>query len=92
MSSNIQHIKTILSLVMFEDGHKYYINDSMIENIDEFKNQLNNALDYYSLPMSADDIIIYVDENQYDDNNCYEDDSEESNESGDEEQNIGHGF
>ena len=31
----------------------------MIDDIDTFKIQLDRAFDYYSLPMSADDIIIY---------------------------------
>ena len=59
MSTHMKHIKTILSLVMFEDGHNYYLNQYMIDDIDTFKIQLDRALDYYSLPMSADDIIIY---------------------------------
>lgn len=59
MSTHMKHIKTILSLVMFEDGHNYYLNQYMIDDIDTFKIQLDRAFDYYSLPMSADDIIIY---------------------------------
>ena len=59
MSTYNKHIKTILSIIMFEDGHHYHLNQYMIDDIDEFKKELTKALDYYSLPISADEIIIY---------------------------------
>ena len=87
MGKYTNHIKTILSVVMFDDDKRnYYLNQYMVDDIHEFKRELNNALDYYSLPMSADDIIIYeVIENDYEDQS-------ESESEDDEFQQIGYGL
>ena len=89
MGKYTNHIKTILSVVMFGDEKRnYYLNQYMVDDIHEFKRELNNALDYYSLPMSADDIIIYeVIENDYEDQSESESESED-----DEFQQIGYGL
>ena len=83
MSTHMKHIQTILSLVMFEDGHNYYLNQYMIDDIDTFKMQLDRAFDYYSLPMLADDIIIYNEEKE-------EEEEEEESDSEDEMQELGY--
>ena len=88
MSAYTKYIKTILSIIMFEDGHHYHLNQYMIDDIDEFKKELTKALDYYSLPISADEIIIYeVIENDYEDQSESESESED-----DEFQQIGYGL
>ena len=88
MSKYINHIKTILSIVMFEDGHNYYLNQHIVDDIDEFKIELNRALDYYSLPMSADDIIIYE---RIENNNESESENDSENDS-EEDQQLGYGY
>ena len=48
MSTHMKHIRTILSLVMFEDGHNYYLNQYMIEQSETFMalhDQLDAKLD-----------------------------------------------
>tara|TARA_Y100000114_G_C11566866_1_gene234490 strand:- start:198 stop:404 length:207 start_codon:yes stop_codon:yes gene_type:complete len=68
----------------------------MIDDINNFKIQLNNALSYYSLPLSADDIIIYeeiTDEEDYEDGDEYgEEYGEEDIEDYEEDQQLGYGF
>jgi len=86
MSTYTNHIKTILSLVMFEDGHNYYLNQYMIDDINNFKNELNRALEYYYLPITAEEIIIYE--------KIQEEKEEEEEEDGyiSEEQELGNGI
>ena len=80
MSTYTNHIKTILSLVMFEDGHNYYLNQYMIDDINNFKNELNRALEYYYLPITAEEIIIYEkiqEEEEYEEEDGYSSEEQE---------------
>lgn len=87
MSTYTQHIQTILSIVMFEDGHNYYLNQYMIDDINNFKNELNKALQYYSLPMTAEEIIIYEKIQEEEEEEYEEEDGYSS-----EEQELGNGI
>jgi len=71
---------------MFEDGHNYYLNQYMIDDINNFKNELNRALEYYYLPITAEEIIIYE--------KIQEEKEEEEEEDGyiSEEQELGNGI
>tara|TARA_Y100001972_G_C7607993_1_gene304746 strand:+ start:708 stop:995 length:288 start_codon:yes stop_codon:yes gene_type:complete len=59
MSFEDKYIETILSIVMYEDGRKFYMNSNMINDITEFKKKLNEKLIYYGLSVRANDIIVY---------------------------------
>lgn len=88
MLTHEEHIKKILELVMFDNDRNYYLNQLMVDNIGLFKRKLDRALNYYYLPLCAEQIIIY--EKVYC-NNKQNTTSSSSTES-DSDQQVGRGF
>lgn len=86
MISHEKHIQTILSIIMHDNDRKYYVGKDTIKNFYSFMDTLENVLRWYSLPLRAEDIVVYVSDATYDDYIS----SSSSNE--DEVINFGYGF
>ena len=66
MISHEKHIQNILSIVMWDYDHKYYVDKNTIKQFDSFMDRLDRTFKWYHLPITAEDIVVYVSDNTYD--------------------------
>ena len=66
MITHEKHIETILSIIMWDNNRKYYVGKNTIENFNTFMNKLDKTLRWYGLTITANDVVIYVNNDSYD--------------------------
>jgi len=66
MITHEKHIETILSIVMWDNNRKYYVGKNTIENFNNFMYKLDKTLRWYGLTITANDVVVYVNNDSYD--------------------------